>query len=82
MAIYGKVILAGDVNPTNDQSPPYNISVQPAGATVVTIGEGNEVDGIPYDFYYKNSLHQALYYPNEIGVMGTITTVAFYKINL
>ncbi len=79
MAIYGKVILAGDVNPTNDQSPPYNISVQPAGATVVTIGEGNEVDGIPYDFYYKNSLHQALYYPNEIGVMGTITTVAFYN---
>lgn len=79
MAIYGKVVLAGDVNPANDETPPYNISVQPAGATVVTIGDGSEVDGIPFDFYYKNSLHEALYYENELGVMGTITAVTFFN---
>ncbi len=79
MALYAKTVLAGDANAANDESPALNIAVQPAGATVVTIGEGNLVEGIPFDFYFRNSLHQALYYEAELGVMGNITAVTFYN---
>lgn len=80
VTIYGKVVLAGDINPANDTTSPITVAVQPAGAVVVTIGEGNEVDGIPYDFYYKNSIHEALYYEAEFsGVAGSITAVTFYN---
>ena len=79
MSIYGKVVLTGDVNPINDNSPVMNISVMPPGATVITIGEGNLAEGIPWEFFYKNSLFQTLYYQDEIGVMGNITAVTFYN---
>ncbi|MDD4308746.1 MAG: carboxypeptidase regulatory-like domain-containing protein [Candidatus Cloacimonetes bacterium] len=79
IAIYGKTVLVGDANPANDESPVLNIAVQPAGATVVTVGEGNQEDGIPYDFYYKNSIHEALYYEAELGIMGSITAVTFHN---
>ncbi len=77
--LYAKVILAGDVNPANDQSPNLNISVQPAGSTVVTIGEGNLAEGVPLEFFYKHSLHQALYYQNELNMFGNITALTFYN---
>ena len=79
MALYGKVILPGDANPANDQSPNYNISVQPAGAVLVTVGEGNLAEGVPLEFYYRNSLHQALYFQNELNVYGNVTALTFYN---
>lgn len=79
MSIFGKVVLPGDVNNANDQTPPMNISVMPAGMAVVTIGTGELVDGLPYDFYFKNSLYETLYYPAEIGMFGNITAVTFYN---
>jgi hypothetical protein len=51
MSIYGKVVLTGDVNPVNDNSPVMNISVMPPGATVVTIGEGNLAEGVPWEIF-------------------------------
>ena len=79
MSIYGKVVLTGDVNPVNDNSPVMNISVMPPGATVVTIGEGNLAEGVPWEFFYKSSLFQTLYYQAELGVMGNITAITFYN---
>ncbi|HNX38846.1 MAG TPA: carboxypeptidase regulatory-like domain-containing protein, partial [Candidatus Cloacimonadota bacterium] len=80
ITIFGKVVLAGDINPANDATSPITVAVQPAGAIVVTVGEGNEVEGIPFDFYYKNSIHEALYYPADFtGVMGSITALTFYN---
>ncbi|MEN6444774.1 MAG: carboxypeptidase regulatory-like domain-containing protein [Candidatus Cloacimonas sp.] len=79
MSIYGKVVLTGDVNSVNDNSPVLNISVMPPGATVVTIGEGNLAEGVPWEFFYKNSLFQTLYYQDELGVMGNITAITFYN---
>ncbi|MCK9158710.1 MAG: carboxypeptidase regulatory-like domain-containing protein, partial [Candidatus Cloacimonas sp.] len=78
MNLYGKVVLNSDSNPINDISPELNIYVMPAGASIVTIGEGNSSDGIPWEFYYKNSLYQTLYYEDEIGMMGNITAITFY----
>ena len=79
MSIYGKVVLGSDVNPLNDNSPVMNISVMPPGATVITIGEGNLNEGVPWEFFYKNSLFQTLYFESEIGVIGYITAVTFYN---
>jgi len=78
--LYGKVVLAGDENTTNDQTPPLNITVQPAGVQAVTIGTGNQLARVPMDFFYKNSLFECLFYPDELGfVSGTITSLAFYN---
>lgn len=79
MTIFGKVVLAGDVNNNNDQTAPMNISVMPAGMAVVTIGTGELAEGIPYEFYFKNSLYETLYYPTEVGMYGNITAVSFYN---
>ena len=79
VAIYGKVFLTGDINPVNDQSPNLNISVQPAGAQMVTVGEGNLAEGVPLEFYYRNSLHQALYFQNELNIFGNVTALTFYN---
>ncbi|HNQ44513.1 MAG TPA: choice-of-anchor D domain-containing protein, partial [Candidatus Cloacimonadota bacterium] len=79
MSIYGKVILTGDANPGNDQTPPMAIMVQPAGVISITIGTGDVNARMPLDFFYKNSLYQTLYYPGEIGMYGNITTMSIYN---
>ncbi len=78
-SIYAKVYLPGDINPGNDQSPPYSVYVQPAGVVVVTVGEGNLNEGVPLEFYYKNSLHQSIYYQSDLNVYGMITALTFYN---
>ncbi|HRR98492.1 MAG TPA: hypothetical protein P5542_07360, partial [Candidatus Syntrophosphaera sp.] len=78
--LYGKVVLPGDQNPNNDQTPPLNIAVQPEGVQAVTIGAGDQTARIPMDFFYKNSLFECLYYSDELGfTSGTITSLAFYN---
>ncbi|MDY0152572.1 MAG: choice-of-anchor J domain-containing protein, partial [Candidatus Cloacimonas sp.] len=79
MSIYGKVGLTGDANSGNDQTTPMNITVMPAGIAVVTIGTGDLAEGVPFEFYFKNSLFEALYYPSEIGMFGNITALTFYN---
>ncbi|MDI3503371.1 MAG: large repetitive protein, partial [Candidatus Cloacimonadota bacterium] len=79
MVLKGKVVLASDVNAMNDVTPDFNISVQPADVIAVTIGSGDETQGIPWEFYYKNSLFQCLYYPDEFGLFGQINAIAFYN---
>ena len=67
--IYGKVTLAGDQNPVNDQTPNFSVNVQAAGLIVVTIGTGTDLPGspkTPFDFYWKNSLAESLYFLIEI----------------
>lgn len=77
--IYAKVFLAGDQNPLNDASPMLSLTVQPAGTMVVTIGSGDQLGRIPVDMYYRNSLFETLFYPQEIGMFGTITSLSFYN---
>ena len=49
-------------------------------AEEVTIGDGNEEARKPVDMYWKNSLFQTLYFPDELGfVSGTISGVKFYN---
>ncbi|MDD4310100.1 MAG: carboxypeptidase regulatory-like domain-containing protein, partial [Candidatus Cloacimonetes bacterium] len=79
MQIYAKVMLTGDQNNLNDASSPLSLTVMPAGIIVSTIGTGTELGRIPMDMYYKNSLFQTIFYPQEIGAYGNITSIAFYS---
>jgi hypothetical protein len=78
--LYGKVVLAGDENPANDQTPVLNVQVQPQGLMICTIGDGSQTARIPMDFYWKNSLYETLYYPAEMNnLMGQITGLRFWN---
>lgn len=49
-------------------------------ADEVTIGDGNETARVPVDMFWKNSLFQTLYFPDELGfASGTISGVKFYN---
>ncbi|MDD4224025.1 MAG: carboxypeptidase regulatory-like domain-containing protein, partial [Candidatus Cloacimonetes bacterium] len=77
--LYAKVFLTGDINPDNDQSPSINVTVQPAGVITVTVGTGDIAEGIPLEFFYKNSLFQCLFYQTELNVYGQVTALTFYN---
>lgn len=77
--LYAKVILAGDQNATNDQSPNLAITVMPQGLITVTVGDGSQTIRMPLDFFYKNSLNETLYFPTELGMYGNITAIALYN---
>lgn len=50
------------------------------GALEVTVGAGDENARYPFDFYWKNSIYQCLYFPDELGMTnGTITQLKFYN---
>jgi|GEM_PF-803781 len=78
--LYGYVVLAGDQNPNNDQTPPLNITILSESVQAVTIGDGSQLAYIPMNFACWSSLFECLYYPDELGfVSGTITSLAFYN---
>lgn len=83
--VYGKVTLTGDMNPANDQTPDFGVIIQPEGVIVTTIGTGTELFGTPrtpFDFYWKNSLCESLYFPDEIlQPAGTQITQVAYQNN-
>jgi hypothetical protein len=80
IVIYGKVVLDGDQNNLNDQTPNLHILVNPAGVYNITIGNGDQFARMPVDMFYKNSIYEGLYYPAEMGnFMGQITGIQFYN---
>ncbi|MCB5270490.1 MAG: carboxypeptidase regulatory-like domain-containing protein [Candidatus Cloacimonetes bacterium] len=79
MSVHGKVVLPGDVNALNDNTPELSLLVQPEGITAITIGVGDQNARIPWEFYFKNSLFQSLYYQDEMDMFGTITSMKFYS---
>jgi hypothetical protein len=81
MSLYGFVNFAGDQVPANNSTPMLNISVQPAEVLVITIGTATTfpTSRMPWDFYWKNSISQTLYFPEEIGVGGGAILSIGYK---
>lgn len=45
----------------------------------VTIGAGNQLNRKPFDFYYRYSLFETLYYPSELTTSGYIESITFYN---
>jgi hypothetical protein len=77
--IYGKVVLTGDQNVNNNQTPSLGITVMAADAQVITVGDGSQSARLPVDLAYKNSLFETIYQAAEITTGGMITDIAFYN---
>ena len=84
--LYGKVVLANDEIPQNNQTANYAVDVQASGATIVSIGTGtaaNTTTGVPtpYGTYYKNFRQQYLWTADEMfaagAAPGLITSIGF-----
>ncbi|MBW6514259.1 MAG: T9SS type A sorting domain-containing protein [Candidatus Syntrophosphaera sp.] len=67
LTIHGKVVLPGDEFTDNDQTPPLPLWILPAGTGTVSIGEGDLLELIPLNMYYRNSLWEGIFYPSELG---------------
>ncbi|MDD2332162.1 MAG: carboxypeptidase regulatory-like domain-containing protein, partial [Candidatus Cloacimonetes bacterium] len=79
-SIYGKVVLTGDQNNLNDQTSNMGVFVQPPGTLAFTVGVGDQTARIPLDMFYKNSMHQYIIYPAEIGnTIGQIFGISLYN---
>lgn len=72
-------MLTGDEHAINDETEAMSINVMPQGVISVTIGDGSQNLRVPIDFFYKCSLHEALYSPDEIGAFGNINTLMLYN---
>ncbi len=81
--VYGVVELASDEATGNNQTVNLNVTVQSSDIIVVTIGTGTNYPNVrmPFDFYWKNSLSQTIYYADELGVGGGVLTSISYTNN-
>lgn len=79
VTLTGKVELTGDTNAANDVTPALAVNVQGTGTVAVTVGDGTTTTNtLPIDFYYKSSLTETMYYPDEITSGGLITAIQYY----
>ncbi len=81
--LYGVIEFAADEMPGNNQTPNLDIVVQAGDISVVTIGTGTNYPNVrmPFDFFWRNSLIQSIYYPDEIGMGGGVITGVQYTNN-
>jgi hypothetical protein len=79
MSIYGKVVMAGDQIEVNNRTLPMELIVQAAGVVTVTVGEGDSVHRIPFDFFWGNSLFETIFQASELNIGGAITGIKFYS---
>ncbi|MCB5265732.1 MAG: carboxypeptidase regulatory-like domain-containing protein [Candidatus Cloacimonetes bacterium] len=84
--LYGKVVMAGDLNPSNDETPMLTVVVMESGLLVAEIGNGtgtNTNTGAPstYGTWYKAFRQQLLYTADEFyaagAAPGLISALAF-----
>ncbi|MCK9349576.1 MAG: hypothetical protein M0P41_11605, partial [Sphaerochaeta sp.] len=81
--VYAKVILAGDANPTNDES--YLITVAIFSVTSFTplvgnIASATSTTSIPFHMYWKNNVAETIYMAHEMQmVSGTINAIVYHN---
>jgi len=78
-----KTVLAtaeidGDELPGNNSASRSFIQ-KPNPALGIDFGAGDTLLRVPWDFYWRFSLYQAIYYPGEIGHSGYINGISFFN---
>jgi len=70
IALYGKVTLAGDQNPANDETPDFNVTVVPTGQVELVVGTGTEIvmSPTPINGWFGYSFSQTIYLQSEINI--------------
>ena len=87
--LYSKIVWTGDMNPLNNQSEQLSVEVIGSSIVVKNIGDypvGPETDY--YNLYPINfsdwrgaSLHECLYFSNELNTGGIINRLSYYQAN-
>ncbi|TVR42202.1 MAG: T9SS C-terminal target domain-containing protein [Bacteroidia bacterium] len=76
--LYGVVELDDDQIPGNNQTLPYPVNVQLYPTNAITVGNSTTThSNVPISFSSLSSLAQTMYYPEEMGGGGLITTIAY-----
>jgi hypothetical protein len=79
--VYGEVVATGDANADNNQSPIHNIVVVGATDEYMALGDPNTTSSanyLPFSMWYRNSVADMLYFPDEMHLQtGTITAVIY-----
>lgn len=79
-SLYGKVVLVGDQNIGNDQTPNLPITVQESTTALVVVGSGNQFNNsAPVNMYARASLYENIYRQDELLHSGLISIVNFYN---
>ena len=73
--LFGRVEMAGDENPGNNNTPMLNVTVMPTGLVVVSLGDGTQVNTTsgpptPYGTYWQNFREQYLIKASELNNGG------------
>ncbi|HOY85706.1 MAG TPA: choice-of-anchor J domain-containing protein, partial [Candidatus Syntrophosphaera sp.] len=80
--VYGKVVLTGDQNATNDDSPTTELYVLDNTMTVIPVGDDATTTSstmLPVDMYYRNSVTEELYFTDEMHLQSGNITALVYK---
>jgi hypothetical protein len=77
--IYGYINFEADENQTNNTTEYFDVNVQSLGTTLISIGTGTELSyQIPANFFYRSSLTECWYYPEEINYGGLLTQLVYH----
>jgi len=84
--LYSKIIWGDDMNPINNSSDVLQVEVINESIVVKNIGDYPPTQQTPYYNYYPinfddyrgASLHECLYYPNELNTGGIINRFSYY----
>lgn len=85
--LYAKIDFAGDEDPSNNSSKIINAEVIPTSVVVKNIGtlpvnqQTPYIESYPINFSDSrgSSLHECLYYTNELNTGGIITKLTYYS---
>ena len=79
--VYGEVVAAGDGNASNNQSPSSSIYVFAATDHLLALGDDETTTSgyyVPINLYYRCSLTEELYFPDEMHLdSGTISEIIY-----
>ncbi|MFA5509319.1 MAG: choice-of-anchor J domain-containing protein [Candidatus Cloacimonadaceae bacterium] len=77
--IYAEVVANGDGNSSNNSTGIKNVLVFDSSMTMLPVGDEDSTlssNSLPLNFYYKSSLSETLYYPEELHLLsGDITAL-------
>lgn len=77
---YSYRVTARNLKGTGGTAVSNTVFLTPEGVSAISIGDGDILFGMPYDFFWEHSLSQTLYFPDEIGLPGALVTALQYEL--
>ncbi|MCL2168087.1 MAG: carboxypeptidase regulatory-like domain-containing protein [Lentimicrobiaceae bacterium] len=80
--IYGEIILPTDQNQADNKTEIMQVFVKNEAFLPVSIGDGTQNQRLPFDFLFRKSISQSIYFPEEIGTNGGLIAAVSYYTNI